>query len=42
MDFGWNESASRVHPRYDVGGILVKPQWKLGGVISVINISLLR
>ncbi len=48
MDFGWNESALRVHPRCDPSGTKVKHRWnvnetpmKLSGAISVINISLL-
>jgi hypothetical protein len=48
MDFGWNESALRVHPRCDPSGIKMKHRLnvcetlvELGGAISVINIFLL-
>jgi len=48
MDFGWNESAPKVHPRCDPSGTKMKHRWnvnetlvELGGAISIINIYLL-
>jgi hypothetical protein len=48
MNFGWNESVTKVHPRCDPSGTKVKHKWnvsetpvELGGARSVINICLL-
>ncbi len=37
MDFGWNESALRVHPRCDPGGTKVKNRWIVNETLAEIK-----